>query len=52
VVSQGSDIVTKKRSRLTGDSIRMIVCLKEWSIFTDEHLEEESGYDEYDEVDT
>jgi hypothetical protein len=28
VFSQGSDVVTKKRNRLTGDSIRMIVCLK------------------------
>ena len=28
VFSQGSDIVTKKRNRLTGNSIRIIVCLK------------------------
>jgi hAT family C-terminal dimerisation region len=28
VFSQGGDVVTKKRNRLTGDSIRMIVCLK------------------------
>jgi hypothetical protein len=28
VFSVGGDIVTKKRNRLTGDSIRMIVCLK------------------------
>jgi hypothetical protein len=28
VFSQGGDIVTKKRNRLTRDSIRMIVCLK------------------------
>ena len=28
VFSQGGDIVTKKRNKLTSDSIRMIVCLK------------------------
>ena len=34
VFSQGGDIVTKKRNRLTEDSIRMIVCFKAWGIFT------------------
>jgi hAT family C-terminal dimerisation region len=29
VFSVGSDIVTKKRNRLTGDSVRMIMCLKD-----------------------
>jgi hypothetical protein len=28
VFSNGSDIVTKKRNRLTGDSVQIIVCLK------------------------
>ena len=28
VFSHGGDVVTKKRNRLTGESIRMIVCLK------------------------
>ena len=42
VFSQGGDIVTKKRNRLTRDSIRMIVCLKAWGIFTDEDMENES----------
>jgi hAT family C-terminal dimerisation region len=29
VFSVGSDVVTKKRNRLTGDSVRMIMCLKD-----------------------
>jgi hypothetical protein len=29
VFSVGSDIVTKKRNRLTGDSVQMIMCLKD-----------------------
>jgi hypothetical protein len=28
VFSNGGDIVTKKRNQLTGDSVRMIICLK------------------------
>ena len=36
VFSQGGDVVTKKRNRLTSDSIRMIVCLKGWGIYVDE----------------
>lgn len=36
VFSQGGDIVTKKRNKLTGESIRMIVCLKAWGIYVDE----------------
>jgi hypothetical protein len=40
-------VVTKKRNRLTGDSVRMIMCLKDWGIITDEDVEEEE--DEEDE---
>jgi hypothetical protein len=29
VFSIGSDVVTKKRNKLTGDSVRMIMCLKD-----------------------
>ena len=43
VFSQGGDVVTKKRNRLTGDSIRMIVCLKAWGIYTDESDDEDIG---------
>lgn len=48
VFSQGSDVVTKKRNKLTGDSISiwMIVCLKAWGIYTDEDEEEEVVEDE------
>ena len=36
VFSGGSDIITKKRNRLTGSTVRMIICLKACSIMTDE----------------
>jgi hypothetical protein len=41
VFSSSGDIITKKRNRLTGDSVRMIVCLKAWGIIEDEDLVEE-----------
>jgi hAT family C-terminal dimerisation region len=41
VFSVSSDLVTKKRNRLTGDSVRMIMCLKDWGIITDEDVEED-----------
>jgi hypothetical protein len=41
VFSIGSDVVTKKRNRLTGDSVRMIICLKDWGIITDEDVVED-----------
>jgi len=46
VFSQGSDVVTKKRNRLTGDSIRMIMCLKAWGIFTDEDSDDDTNDDD------
>jgi hypothetical protein len=46
VFSQGSDIVTKKRNRLTGESIRMIVCLKAWGLYTDDDGSDEGTLDE------
>jgi hypothetical protein len=45
VFSQGDDIITKKRNRLTGDSIRMIVCLKSWGVFADEEVEDSTDDD-------
>ena len=42
VFSQGGDIVTKRRTRLTGDPIRMIVCLKAWGIFTGENMDNDT----------
>jgi hypothetical protein len=41
VFSIGSDVVTKKRNRLTGDSVRMIMCLKDSGIIADEDVEDE-----------
>jgi hypothetical protein len=43
-------VVTKKRNKLTGDSVRMIMCLKDWGIITDEDVDEEEEEDEEDEV--
>ena len=37
----GSDIVTKKRNRLTGESVRLIMCLKDWGIITDDDIAED-----------
>ena len=39
VFSQGSDIATRKRGRLGGDTIAKILYLKSWGVFT-----EEDGY--------
>ena len=41
VFSIGSDVVTKKRNRLTGESVRMIMCLKDWGVITDEDVVED-----------
>jgi hypothetical protein len=41
VFSVGSDIITKKRNRLTGESVRMIMCLKDWGIITDDDIAED-----------
>lgn len=41
VFSVGGDIVTKKRNRLVGDSVRMIVCLKNWGVIQDEDIDDE-----------
>ena len=43
-------MVTKKRNKLTGDLVRMIMCLKDWGIITDEDVDEEEEEDEEDEV--
>jgi hypothetical protein len=46
VFSQGSDIVTKKRNRLTSESIWMIVCLKAWGLYADDDGSDEDTLDE------
>jgi hypothetical protein len=45
VFSIGSDVVTKKQNRLTRDSVRMIMCLKNWGIITDEDVDEDEEED-------
>ena len=47
VFSVGSDVVTKKRNRLTGDSVRMIMCLKHWGIITDEDVDEDETFQDH-----
>jgi hypothetical protein len=49
VFSIGSDVVTKKRNRLTGDSVRMIMCLKDWGIITDEDIDDDNDKGEEEE---
>ena len=44
VFSVSGDVVTKKRNRLTGDSVRMILCLKDWGIVNDEDIEDDEDY--------
>ena len=41
VFSIRSDVVTKKRNKLTGDSVRMIMCLKDLGIVIDEEIDDE-----------
>jgi hypothetical protein len=38
----GGDVVTKKRNRLVGSTVRFIVSLKAWGILTDKSVEEDS----------
>ena len=36
VFSDGGNVVTKNRNRLSGDSVREVVCLRNWVIITEE----------------
>jgi hypothetical protein len=36
VFSDGGNVVTKNRNRLSGDSVQEIVCLRNWGIITEE----------------
>jgi hAT family C-terminal dimerisation region len=40
VFSNSGDIITKKRSRLAPDTVRHIICLRDWGMFTEEETEE------------
>ena len=41
-------MVTKKRNRLTGNSVRMIMCLKDWGIITDEDVVDDNDDEDND----
>jgi hypothetical protein len=49
VFSIRSDVVTKKRNRLTGNSVRMIMCLKDGGIITDEDIDDDEEEEEEEE---
>jgi hypothetical protein len=36
VFSMGSDIITKKRNRLSGESTRRLLCLRDWGVLEEE----------------
>jgi hypothetical protein len=49
--SQASNILTKKRNKLSKDTFKMIILLKNWKILKDseeELLEEKDQFNEYD----
>ena len=37
IFSGGSDLITKKRNRLSGESIRWLMCLRSWGIIAEAH---------------
>ena len=49
VFNIGSDVVTKKRNRLTGNSVQMIMCLKDWGIITDKDVDDDDDEEEEEE---
>jgi hypothetical protein len=42
VFSSGGNVVTKNRNRLSGDSVREIVCLRDWGVITEEDDDSDS----------
>jgi hypothetical protein len=45
VFSDGGNVVTKNKNRLSGDSVREIVCLRNWGIITGEDNDSDSDGD-------
>jgi hypothetical protein len=45
VFSDGGNVVTKNRNRLSGNSVREIVCLRNWGIITEEDDNSDSSGD-------
>jgi hypothetical protein len=51
IFSQASNIITKKRNKLSKDTFKMIMCLKNWNIMKDseeELIDEKDQINEYD----
>jgi hypothetical protein len=51
VFSAGGDIITKKRNRISGESVRYLLCLRSWGIIPEDNdfndlVEEEDGEDD------
>ena len=42
VFSNGGNVVTKNRNRLSGDSVQEIVCLWDWGVITEEDDDSDS----------
>jgi hypothetical protein len=40
VFSDGGEILTKKRNRISPDTLRWMICLRDWGIVTEEGLED------------
>jgi hAT family C-terminal dimerisation region len=45
VFSSSGNVVTKNRNRLSGDSVREIVCLRNWGVITEEDDDSDSDGD-------
>jgi hypothetical protein len=45
VFSDGGNVVTKNRNRLSGNSVQEIVCLQNWGIITEEDNNSDSDGD-------
>ena len=42
IFSGGNDLITKKRARLSVDSIQMLMCLRDWGVLPDDDSFEET----------
>jgi hypothetical protein len=49
VFSNGSDIITKKRNRLSPSTVRYLLCLRDWGALPEGDESEGDGDDEWEE---
>lgn len=49
VFSNGSDIITKKRNRLSPSTVRYLLCLRDWGVLPEGDDSEGDGDDEWEE---